>query len=175
MSKEIDKYRDKMLINRDDLESCLIEHAQLFWDVSEKGLHASSTRDELKLQIDQLHAELDEVGRKSLAKKAEKDGSRVTEAAVLSYIKSNNSFQKLQQEYLESKTIADEWSALKEAFYQRGYMLRELVQLEIRRMALDMEVATTERNADQLRKHKNDTATKRLKESYDSRTSKNRR
>lgn len=155
-------YRDKLTIDRDDLESCLVEHAQLFWEISSQAVTANAWRDEAKLNMEQLHAQLDGETREELAKG---DG-KVTEAQVTNAIKSNPKMQKALGKLQDAKTQADQWSALKEAFYQRGYMLRELVQLTLRSMAADSEVAGLERTADTLRKGTGSRASDRQREKY---------
>jgi len=159
----VDDFRNKLRIDREDLERCLVEHAQLFWQISEQSVLAAATRDAAKLAMEQLHAALDAEVRQDLAHREE---GKITEAQVSNAIKGKSEMADAQETLQDAKIEADQWSALKEAFYQRGYMLRELVQLELRNSSASQEVANTERIAGTLRQRQGERATDRQKAAY---------
>lgn len=117
-------------IDREDLDTCLIKQPELFYHVSEAYVVTVSERDEVKLRLEEAIAELDQ----QIRRKAAEDDERVTEATIQQRIKAAPRIQQLQREYLSARQAADSWQALKEAFQQRSYMLRELVALHISRL-----------------------------------------
>ena len=158
----VEEYRDCLAIDRDNLEGCLVEHAQMFFSISLKAVEAGSERDAAKLNVEQLQAELDGTTREELARN---DG-KVTETMVSNSIKSEPKMQKAQNKLQSAKVKAEQWAALKEAFYQRGYMMRELVQLTLKSMVMDNDVAGLERTADTMRRGTGARASERQKEKY---------
>lgn len=143
----IDEYRNKLEIDPTDLESCLVEQAKLFYFVAEGQAQANAKRDSLKLDIDELHAKLDQDFRNDAVKREIK----TTETGIANAIKDDPDYRDLQRQFINAKGEADEWGALKEAFYQRGYMLRELVALQLRQHSMENDVARAERDATSLR------------------------
>jgi len=64
---------------------------------------------------------------------------------------------------LNASQKADEWGALKEAFYQRGYMLRELVAITLKKLSMEGEISSTERATNELRAKQGDRAIERVR------------
>ncbi len=116
-----------LAISEEDLNSCLIEQPELFFSVADAYAYASAERDAAKLALEEVMSELDQ----QLRLKAAKDEEKVTEASLGRHLATLPRVQKAQREFLECKADADEWGALKEAFVQRSFMLRELVALYI--------------------------------------------
>lgn len=117
-------------IDRDGLDDCLVKQPELFYHVSEAYVIAVAERDEVKLKLDEAIAGLDQ----QIRRKAAEDDERITEATIQQRIKVAPLIQQLQREHLSVRQEADSWQALKEAFQQRSYMLRELVALHISRL-----------------------------------------
>jgi hypothetical protein len=137
-----ESFRGELEIDRSDLESCLQNQAGLFYDIASAQVQAAAIRDAAKLDMDELHASLDKEIREAAAVNEEK----TTETGIANAIKNEQRMQKAQRAHLDAKTEAEEWGAMKEAFHQRSYMLRELVALEIKRMSLELDVSAAERN-----------------------------
>jgi hypothetical protein len=111
----------------DDLDTELIRQAQLYGHVGTLYAFAVATRDKKKHDLEVLEAKLDRDVRDQL----ESDGERVTENKVEAAIKLEPSHQRAYGEYLDARHYADEWEALKDAYRQRSYMLREIVNLRV--------------------------------------------
>lgn len=117
-------------INVDDLDSALQEQPQLFYDVAEACTNANAARDGVKLDLDELMAKQDGELR---AKVAAGDG-KMTEAALAQRLREVPEVKELTRDLLDLKAEAERWLALKEAFQQRSFMLRELVSRQVAAM-----------------------------------------
>jgi hypothetical protein len=114
-------------IDPDDLDACLVEQPGLFYEVAEAVSIANSQRDAIKLELEETQAELDQQFRR----KALDEDIKVTEAMLQNQIRTAPRIKDLQRRYLESRTNADNRQALKEAYQQRSFMLRELVAVQL--------------------------------------------
>jgi hypothetical protein len=127
----LERYRRKLAIDRDDLDLCLQEQPELFYQVSEGQVLANASRDATKLMLEEAEAAEDDRLRTQAAKHAEK----ITEPEIKRAIKQAPEVKRLGQEYLEFKTLAARWGVLKESYEQRSYMLKELVSTHLSRIS----------------------------------------
>lgn len=148
----INSLRAKLEIDRSDLETCLVEQAMLTFEVSEHVVTANSERDKLKLDIEQLAAQLDPEIREDL----EQAEAKITEAIVANAIKDDSRMRSAQAAYLAAKENAELLHSLESAFHQRGSMLKKLAELEIKRLGLEGDVAGLERDATNVRRARGD-------------------
>ena len=118
---DIDEFRKYLKIDKLSLDDEVERQPSLFYEVSEAYAEAVGERDDDKETLAIIDAELDAQARNSKEK--------ITEAQVKSYIQTNSEHQIAFDTWLESKKLADRLGALKEAFQQRSYMLRDLVSL----------------------------------------------
>lgn len=118
---------ESLKIDRDALDECLVEQPSLFYQVAEAVAQANSVRDGLKLELEQAEAEAD----REIRDEAFRLDNKVTEALINKRITSLPRIQTLQRRFLDAKTNAESKLALKEAFGQRSFMLRELVALDL--------------------------------------------
>lgn len=164
MVKRVDRadllntYRNKLAIDREDLQTCLAEQARLFYEVANAHVMAIAERDQFKLDIEELHAALDQ----SIRKEAEEKEEKTTESGIQQRIKDDRDMRELKGQHLEAGKQADEWGALKEAFHQRSYMMRELVALTLRQMDIENVTSSTERLASDYKAKLGDDAIKRV-------------
>jgi hypothetical protein len=114
-------------IDRDDLDSCLVDQPGYFYHVAEEVAQANARRDTLKLDLEEQTAVLD----KEVRHNAQRDEEKITEAGIQNRLRTMPKIKELQRKYLDAKTEADSWAALKEAYQQRSFMLRELVALQL--------------------------------------------
>lgn len=114
-------------IDPDDLDTCLVDQPGYFYHVAEQVAHANARRDTIKLELEEKTADLDKEVRKNALNAEEK----VTEGGIQNRLRTMPAIQTLQRKYLDAKTEADRWAALKEAYQQRSFMLRELVALQL--------------------------------------------
>jgi hypothetical protein len=119
--------RRQLSIDDDDLDRALIEQPDLYYHVAAQYVEAVAERDAAKLDLEQAQAELDGQFRRQ----AVEQEAKITDAAVQRKIVSTPRVQTLERDYLKCRGDADKWLALKEAFQQRSFMLRELVSIRI--------------------------------------------
>ncbi len=139
---ELENLRSQLQIDKDDLDTCLVEQPDLYYHVAENYVNAVARRDAVKLSIEQVTAELGEQMRKAAAAREEK----LTESAITRKIADTPRLQEMEEQYLSLRLEADKWQALKEAFQQRSFMLRELVAIFIRRMG-DLSLGQADQSA----------------------------
>jgi hypothetical protein len=158
----LDTLRAQLQIDKDDLDTCLVEQPDLYYHVAEAYVMAVAKRDEAKLNMEQVTAELDKQFRQAAAEAEEK----LTEAALSRKLTASPRMQTLEKDYLLYRVEADKWQALKEAFQQRSFMLRELVAVYVRRMgdlSLDREVKGTRQTLVDAQADKNHEAASRAR------------
>lgn len=123
----LDEARRALAIDLDDLDQCLIEQAELYYHVADRYERAIARRDAVKLELEELEAELDE----SVRRKANKDEEKLTEGQIKARLRTMPRVSALHNKYLEAKGTAGRWSALKEGFDKRSFMLTKLVDRQI--------------------------------------------
>ncbi len=121
----LEQYAELLQIDRNDLDTALLEQAQVYYRVGEAYATAISYRDYAKSHIDKVRADTDRLIRR----KAQEEAEKVTEAQVANRILDDVLYQKVVDEHLEWKTVADKWSALRDSFERRCYALRDLCTL----------------------------------------------
>jgi hypothetical protein len=120
---EIEEARKYLAIDRDDLDSCLEQQPELYHSVALSYEQAVSARDLAKLELEEAQAEIGA----EMRTRASDNKERLTEGALDQYVTTHPRVQKLERALLKAKGSTGEWSALKEAFQQRSFMLREIV------------------------------------------------
>lgn len=120
---KIAEFREYLKINKQHLDDEVIQQPSLFYEVSEAFALAAAERDALKDRIATIDAELDAEIRTTLG------DAKVTEAMVKNKVQANSKHETAFEEWLKAKENADLLGALKEAFQQRSYMLRDLCTL----------------------------------------------
>jgi hypothetical protein len=124
---EINELKALLAINKNGLDEEISRQPMLFFDVAEACVDAMAERDAAKEELASADAELDGLVRTALNKSEDK----VTEAMVRNSIQMHKKHVDAFDAYMGAKTKADMLLALKEAFGQRSYMLRDLVQLYV--------------------------------------------
>jgi hypothetical protein len=122
-----DELKTKLKIDVDYLDRALIEQPSLFYTVADQFAMAVAERDAAKLELDEKMAELDQ----DIRAEAVSLGEKVTEASIQRRLATLPTIKDAERNLLEGKAKADEWQALKEAYQQRSFMLRELVALQL--------------------------------------------
>lgn len=120
---KIAEFRKYLEIEKSTLDDEIVRQPSLFFEVSEAFALAAAERDVLKDSIATIDANLDAEVRASFG------DAKVTEAMVKSKVQANPEHEKAFTNWLTAKEQADLLGALKEAFQQRSYMLRDLVSL----------------------------------------------
>jgi len=124
----LDQVKDYLKIRASDpveLDNELVWQAQTFGHVGVLFAMATAEKDKKKHDLDVLEAQLDRDIRDQLVT----NGERVTEDKVKAGIKLEQVHQRAYDDYLQARFMADKWEAVKEAYKQRAYMLREIATL----------------------------------------------
>ena len=127
MNKNVDRLRDSLVIDRDGLGECLIEQPQLYYDVASAHVESVARRDALKLDVEEVQAKVDKRIRDEAATK----DTKITEASIQQTLRLDLKVADVARRSLAAREESDRWAALKEAYQQRSFMLRELVALRI--------------------------------------------
>lgn len=125
MPTDLNHYEAALTIDRNALDSAVIEQPTLFYEVAEL---AASARDELegaKGALDHAAAET----ANDLRKAAEIAGSKTTEARISEQVTISGVFVTAEVAVREAKLSADRAGNLKEAYSQRASMLKLMVDL----------------------------------------------
>lgn len=118
-------YEQRLKIDRHSLDEALIQQGELFYQVSHAYTLAVSQRDATKEKLRRLEAQLWIATREDLERQEE----RVTESMVAKTVELVPEYQKARKRLLVHTQEADLWQALKEAYVQRGYVLKDLCGL----------------------------------------------
>jgi hypothetical protein len=108
-------------IDRNNLDKDVIQQPQLYWEVSRNLTEALDKKDQLKDLMERTFAKISNDIRGEEPKSTE---SKLKELTTI-----DPEYQTSRNDYLNAKAIADKWQALKDAFSQRSFMLKELVSL----------------------------------------------
>jgi ATP phosphoribosyltransferase regulatory subunit HisZ len=120
----LEDLKQQLAIDKSSLDDEVIRQPVLFYNISEQLTEAIAERDGAKEDLASTDAGLDNKWRTKL-----KALPKVTEAMVSNHVLTDPEHEKAFDVYLAAKTKADKLQALKEAFQQRSYMLRDLVSL----------------------------------------------
>jgi len=125
------KYKGELRIDRDGLDDCVIRQPELFYHVAATLAVATAERDAVKLQLEEAEAHESHSIRRAAVQLEEK----LTENSLKERLRMSSKLQALEQELLVAKADVEALAAMKEAFSQRSWMIRELVALHLSRAA----------------------------------------
>lgn len=132
--KKLARFREGLVIDKDDLDECLIQQPELYYHVAEAHSLATAERDAIKLDLEIWEAE---EGQK-IRDRAAIDEEKLTEGGLKEQLLLIPRIQQLRRKKLEQEGEISNWLALKEAFQQRSFMLRELVPIVLQRYSGNM-------------------------------------
>jgi predicted nucleic acid-binding Zn-ribbon protein len=135
MPLNIEEFRQYLKIDKSSLDDEVVQQPSLFYEVSESCAEASAERDALKEQLAVVDADLD--------KKIRSKNEKGTEAQIKNQIQAHPDHQKAFAEWLDAKLLADKLTALKDAFKDRSFMIRELGSLFVSNYFEEGAVRTT--------------------------------
>lgn len=115
-----------LFINEHALEEACQRQADAFWRVSKQLAYAISERDQAELIVSETEALVEYEFRQAVP-----SDEKVTNPEVKAAVNLDKRVKHIRREYLRFKKLADDLGALKEAFQQRSYMLREMVKLHL--------------------------------------------
>jgi len=120
-----DDLKKNLAIDKTVLDDEVIRQPVLFFEISEQVTIAIAERDAAKEELAYIDAELNAHYRTTLKGTV----TRVTDNQILSHIQRDKDHIAAFDTWAAAKLKADKLLALKEAFQQRSYMLRDLVSL----------------------------------------------
>jgi len=123
----IERAKEKLLIDKYNLDDALQEHPSLYWDICEEYIQAVSKRDEAYENIKTVSADLNV----SIRQMFESEGKKCTEAMITNAVLSAKPYKEAVEKHLSLKEEAAKLGALKDSFEQRSYVLKSLVELYI--------------------------------------------
>lgn len=121
-----ERLRDALNIRRGNLDEELIRQPQLFYEAGEAYAKAVDAREQAKDALKLVAADLYLRLRRKLA-----DKERPTEATLHANIESNGEHMAAKVRLSEAVAAVEKAEALKEAYGQRAWMLRELCNLHL--------------------------------------------
>lgn len=124
-ARDYDRLKARLKIDKDDLDTELIEQAPLYQEVSEAHADAISTRDAAK----EDHAKVAARVAYELRKAKAASGDKCNETMVSDETTLDPRFQESVEKVARAIREAAVLGALKDSFDQRGKMLRELASL----------------------------------------------
>jgi hypothetical protein len=128
-TRESKDYERRLRIEPSNLSEELIEQPELYYHVAMGSAYAVSVRDQAK---DQLKTAIAERGIRIRAEYQGK-GEKLTEAQLASLVESDPIVITCKGELRKLQLSMDKWQAMKEAFQQRSYMLKDLCALQLAR------------------------------------------
>lgn len=121
-----EELRAHLTIRRGNLDEELIRQPQLFYEAGEAYALAVSRRESAKDALKQVAAELYLRLRRKLA-----DKERVTEATLNANVETHPEHAAARVAFAEAQAEVEAADALKEAYSQRAWMLKELCALHL--------------------------------------------
>src|SRR3974377_710408 len=127
MSDLLDELQEKLAIDKYALDDEIVSQPNLFFAATDAYTEAQAEHDACKAELETVDAELDGEVREALEKASIKSTEAMVKSEVLKHKRHLDAFDT----FILAKVRADKYKALKEAFNQRNYMLRELASLYV--------------------------------------------
>lgn len=127
--RDADEFREleaALAVDANSLDENCIQHSDLFYRVSRGLARYSSRRDELKQACGEIEADVDAEIRENIP-----EGERMTEAAIASAKKADPRVKRARKELAQLDRVVGQIAALKEAYLQRSYSLKGLIDLHL--------------------------------------------
>jgi len=139
----IEDLRAALAIDEHALEEACAQHADLFYRVSKHLENEISIRDGMKEQLEDLEAK----AYIDICAEAEEAETKVTVGEIQARIRLHPEVKRVRDRLLQFKESARQWTALKEAYTQRSYMLKILGELYVSNYYSDVSVGAHVGNA----------------------------
>jgi len=121
----ISKMEDKLNIDHDALEECLQMQPEHLYEVSKKWTLYISRRDQAKQNLTLLESQIGIEIRSTLRK----EDKKTTEKEIETLLISDEAIVEANRDLLKLSAAIGQLNALKEAFINRGYVLKDMVSL----------------------------------------------
>jgi hypothetical protein len=125
--KLLEELEEGLQIDEHALDEALQSQPDLFYRVSKQLAILTSRRDAAKQGV--TLAEADAQAR--IRRERSKNDEKVTDKAVEADVRRDKEVERAQQEFLTLNSMVGQYGALKEAFQQRSYVLKDLCGLYV--------------------------------------------
>jgi hypothetical protein len=127
MTATSEELESRLSINKDMLDTEVIEQPELFYMAAFSAAEAISEYDALRETCKQVQAEV----YVEIRAEAESSGKKVTEATLSALTETDKRVVESKRALTEALKIKELAEARKEAFIQRGWMLKELCNMYV--------------------------------------------
>lgn len=127
VSSLLDRLEQGLKIDEHALDEALTEQPQLFYNVAKELALAISKRDAAKQNVKLVEAEADAAFRSGAAQ----SGDKITETAVANAVRADKGVIAAGADLIKYDERVALLSALRDAFTQRSYALKDLVSLHL--------------------------------------------
>jgi len=121
------EYQNALRIDEHALDEALLDQAPSYYEISKQVALQGSRRDALKQYLKEVEARVDI----EIREEAQSAGEKVTEGLVTSRRLIHKDIQRAHRMFARGDRAVQALQALKEAYTQRSYALKELVNLWI--------------------------------------------
>jgi hypothetical protein len=125
--KKLKEFTEYLEIDKHDLDNVVTQQASLFFEVSRISAVVSSLEDNAKQEFKTVEAEVNLDIREDCLNK----NIKTTENFIAALILCDDRYIRASRDYIYVCREAEKWKALKDAFIQRSFMIRELSSLLI--------------------------------------------
>lgn len=122
-----DDVRDRLSIDKAQLDEELMRQPELVFDVNMQHVEAMSTRDAARLKIRKVES----AAKEKYAEEMNEAGEKVTAAGATAFAAGHKSVFKAQADHEKLIAAARRWEAACEAVKVRGMALHKIVDLEL--------------------------------------------
>lgn len=130
--------RDKLAIDKTELDSMWINQPQVYHEIAERIALEISRRDEAKNELRDIAAVIDAEIREDAEAELNKNGTKKpTETAIANMVRQDKRWTKANDLLAELETNVNLLTADKEAFMQRRYALENLTTLHVSGYGMD--------------------------------------
>lgn len=123
--RDLDWFRGKLRIDKDDLDTEITKQPTLFFDVCDACAAALNERDGANERQKETKASL----QKEAAAALDAEGTRFSIDKANAWIEQNKDYKKARARYKEAEAELARWEGMREAFRQRSSALRALAEL----------------------------------------------
>lgn len=124
---EYEDYEKHLAIHKYQLDDDIEDQANLFFEVAQRASEAMALRDGAKTELEEIEARL----YLTIREDETNAGRKVTEAMLSHMVSLSSPYTKKKEAFDAAKHEVDRWNVLKEAFVQRGFMLKEMAGLYV--------------------------------------------
>ena len=150
--EEVQAYQTMLCVEVENLDEECRQHAHTHSDIALKAARAASRAAGLKLDLKEIQGEWQTEIRDRLNEDGKGDGpkGRVTDKQVEAGLASHHKLAERNSEIVRVEAEARDWEALRESSKERGYQLRNLVDMMIGGLITPRSAKPSRRTAKQL-------------------------